>query len=151
MNQQLELLKNCTDADDLKPLLHSICSSFGEVTRLDVLLASQVGKRQALCFLRMATLEQEQALMRELQIGRFGGDVVVIVDLQPKRADGTEMFALSSRRDAEDPTARRHFQPTLPMASTSVSPMISSVHQTLKPRMPPPRLAGPAVRDVWYG
>lgn len=149
MNQQLELLKNCMDADDLKPLLHSICTSFGKVTQLDVLVASQVGKRQALCFIRMATLEQEQALMRELQIGRFSGDVVLIVDLRPKSTDMSKVFALSSRRDAEDPAARRHFQPTLPMASSQVSRMVPS--PASRPRAQLPQFSSPAERDVWYG
>ena len=49
---------------------------------LDILAASQAGKRQALCFLRMVSADQENQLMRELGVGRFGGDLVVIVDLQ---------------------------------------------------------------------
>ena len=31
--------------------------------------------------MRMDSLEQERALMSELGVGRFGGDLVVIVDL----------------------------------------------------------------------
>lgn len=142
MNHQLERLKNCANADDLKPLLHSICSDFGEVTRLDVLIASQVGKRQALCFLRMATLEQEQALMRELHMGRFGGDVVVIVDLQPKSTDTSSMPASqSSRREAQHPEVRPRFQPTLPMASSTVSQMESSAPPFAR-LLAPSRLSG---------
>ncbi|WP_296919746.1 hypothetical protein [Polaromonas sp.] len=55
--------------------------AFGSVARLDILAARQEGKRQALCFLRMDSVEQEQQVMRELGVGRFGGALVVIVDL----------------------------------------------------------------------
>ncbi len=81
MNTTFEQLKNCADISDLRPALHSLCSRFGSVARLDILAASQSGKRQALCFLRMSSAEQEQQLMNELGVGRFGGDLVVIVDL----------------------------------------------------------------------
>ena len=61
--------------------MYSLCSRFGSIARLDILAAGQAGKRQALCFLRMDSPEQERALMSELGVGRFGGDLVVIVDL----------------------------------------------------------------------
>lgn len=81
MHQEFDHLKNYTDINTLKPALHSLCSRFGSVARLDILAASQAGKRQALCFLRMDSADQERQLMRELGVGRFGGDLVVIVDL----------------------------------------------------------------------
>ena len=89
MNPTLEHLKNCTDIGAVRPALHSLCSRFGSIARLDILAASQAGKRQALCFLRMDSPEHERQLMSELGFGRFGGDLVVIVDLQAgaERAD----------------------------------------------------------------
>lgn len=81
MHTQFDLLKNFPDIGTLRPALHSLCSRYGSVARLDILAASQAGKRQALCFLRMDSAAQEQQLMRELGVGRFGGDLVVIVDL----------------------------------------------------------------------
>lgn len=42
--------------------------------------------RQALCFLRMESAEQELQLARELGIGRFGGELVLVVDLPGRPA-----------------------------------------------------------------
>lgn len=81
MNNNFSHLQNFTDISTLRPALHSLCSRFGAVARLDILAARQAGRRQALCFLRMGSLEQESHLMSELGVGRFGGDLVVIVDL----------------------------------------------------------------------
>jgi len=83
MNNKFTHLQNFADISTLRPALHSLCSRFGSVARLDILAASQAGKRQALCFLRMDSPAQERDLMTELGVGRFGGDLVVIVDLQP--------------------------------------------------------------------
>ncbi|WP_395057534.1 hypothetical protein [Polaromonas sp.] len=82
MHHEFNQLNNFADIGTLKPALHSLCSRYGSVARLDILAASQAGKRQALCFLRMGSAEQERHLMTELGVGRFGGDLVVIVDLQ---------------------------------------------------------------------
>ena len=82
MHHEFAHLQNFTDINTLKPALHSLCSRYGSVARLDILAASQAGKRQALCFLRMGSADQENQLMSELGVGRFGGDLVVIVDLQ---------------------------------------------------------------------
>ena len=81
MHQEFDQLKNFTDIGTLRPALHSICSRYGSVARLDILAASQAGRRQALCFLRMGSAEQETHLMSDLGVGRFGGELVVIVDL----------------------------------------------------------------------
>ncbi len=88
MHHEFDQLKNFADISALKPALHSLCSRYGSVARLDILAASQAGKRQALCFLRMGSAEQEQHLMSDLGVGRFGGDLVVIVDLQTPAAMG---------------------------------------------------------------
>lgn len=87
-------LQNFTDISTLRPALHSLCSRFGSVARLDILAARQAGRRQALCFLRMGSVEQESHLMNELGVGRFGGDLVVIVDLHtPGVMDGAGLSA----------------------------------------------------------
>ena len=90
MHHDFEQLKTCTNITMLRPALHSLCSRYGSVARLDIVAASQAGKRQALCFLRMDSADQEQQLMTELGVGRFGGDLVVIVDLQAPSAMGSQ-------------------------------------------------------------
>lgn len=82
MRHLLASLKNCTDIHTLRLAMQTLCESFGSITRLDIVAASQAGKRQALCFLRMDSELQEQRLMRELGMGRFGGDLILVVDLQ---------------------------------------------------------------------
>ena len=82
MYSELDQLKNCTDPSDLKSALFLLCARFGTVKRLDILMASQSGQRQALCFFRLGSADQEQQLMNQLGVGRFGGELVVVVDLQ---------------------------------------------------------------------
>lgn len=83
---QLDALRHCPDTASLKTALCLLCSRFGVVSHLDILDAGQAGGDQALCFLRMQTAEQERRLIDALGVGRFGGDIVVIVDLQARRA-----------------------------------------------------------------
>ena len=83
-NQLKAAFEDLSTNDDLvsiKSALHVICSEFGTVSRLDVLLAKQGDKRQALCFLRMERAEHERQIMRLLEVARFAGDLVVVVDL----------------------------------------------------------------------
>ncbi len=86
MNYLLASLKNCTDIHTLRLAVQTLCESFGSIARLDIVAASQSGKRQALCFLRMDSEMQELRLMQALGMGRFGGDLVLVVDLQPSAA-----------------------------------------------------------------
>lgn len=81
MSNSLDHLRHCENVNVLRASLSSICSRFGSIARLDILTASQAGKRQALCFLRMSSVEQEQQVMNALGVGRFGGDIVMIIDL----------------------------------------------------------------------
>lgn len=113
MNSQLENLGRLGSVVELKQSLRAICSTFGVVTKLEVLLAKQVGKRRALCFLGMQTLEQEQVLMRELQLGQFGGDVVAIIELESDMQPERDFFT-PARADA---AGHGEFQPTLPIAA----------------------------------
>ena len=97
MSHSTEHLKNCTDASDLKRELRSMCSRFGSIMRLDVLMAKRGGTRQAMCFWRMETPEREDEVMSEFGVGRFAGDLVMIVDLE----------AGASATPAPDPAAPR--------------------------------------------
>lgn len=89
MHKELEQLKDCADLSELRAALHALCSRFGLILRLDILLASQAGKQQALCFFRLESGVQEQQLMYELGVGRFGGDLVVIVELHGQASTTT--------------------------------------------------------------
>lgn len=77
----LDMLRRCPDVVTLKPALHRLCEKFGRVSRLDVLTAIHEGTRQAICFLRLESPEREQLLMQTLGVGRFGGEIVFVVDL----------------------------------------------------------------------
>lgn len=88
-------LQQCPDVATLKPALHALCSRFGRVERLDILTAMHEGKQQAICFLRLDSPEKEQALMKTLGVGKFGGEVVFVVDLVSP--DSPEDFGPSSQ------------------------------------------------------
>lgn len=77
----LDDLRQCPDVATLKPALLKLCEKFGRVTRLDVLTAMHEGTKQAICFLRLDALDKEVALMKALGVGRFGGEIVFVVDL----------------------------------------------------------------------
>lgn len=81
MHHDLEPLKDCIHHDELKSKLIALCNRFGPVARIDVLVANQLGKRQALCFMRLHSEQQEKQLMSELGVGRFGGDIVIVIDM----------------------------------------------------------------------
>lgn len=89
MNTAFKQLENFSDISTLKPAIHSLCSRYGSVARLDILAASQAGRRQALCFVRMDSADEERQLMSDLGVGRFAGDLVMIVNL---RTPGTVRF-----------------------------------------------------------
>ncbi|MDO8905724.1 RNA-binding protein [Hydrogenophaga sp.] len=74
-------LRRHSDVASLKSSLHQLCSEFGRITRLDILTAMHEGTKQAICFLRMERPEQEQQLMKTLGVGRFGGEVVFVLNL----------------------------------------------------------------------
>jgi hypothetical protein len=81
----LAQLNNCTDVASLRPTLQDLCARFGVVARLDVLPVEQAGHQQALCFWRMQSPDAEVQIMQTWGIGRFGGDLVMVVDLSPAR------------------------------------------------------------------
>ena len=79
----LRELQQYGDAETLTPALHGLCSHFGPVEKLVILTAKHEGTRQAICFLRLASEDQEQKLMQSLGVGKFGGEVIIVVDLNP--------------------------------------------------------------------
>ena len=83
MGQASEHLKNCANVSDVKREIRVLCARFGSILRIDVLLARRGGMHQAMCFWRMESREREDEVMSEFGVGRFGGDLVMIVDLEP--------------------------------------------------------------------
>ena len=79
----LQDLQQYANAEALMPALHGLCSHFGSVEKLVVLTAKHEGTKQAICFLRLASEDQEQALMQSLGVEKFGEEVVIVVDLKP--------------------------------------------------------------------
>ena len=61
--------------------LHALFSRYGQVQRLDLVRTDQGQARRVMCFLRMASDFQEQALVSALGMGRFGGDLVWVLAL----------------------------------------------------------------------
>ena len=61
-------LQQCDSAETLTPALRRLCSGFGSVENLVILTARHEGTKQAICFLRLASDEQEQMLMQTLGV-----------------------------------------------------------------------------------
>lgn len=74
-------LRQHQDVNSLKAALHALCSQFGRIVRLEILTAMHEGTKQAICFMRMEKPEQELLLMKTLGVGRFGGEVVFVLNL----------------------------------------------------------------------
>ena len=95
----LRELQQYGDAETLTPALHGLCSHFGPVEKLVILTAKHEGTKQAICFLRLASEDQEQTLMQSLGVGKFGGEVVIVVDLKPTDLSHELRPNLHSRSD----------------------------------------------------
>jgi len=78
-------LAGCRDVDGLKTVVREMCAEFGKVTRIDIVTLAEAEKRHAVCFLRLESEAQESRLMASLGLGRFGNDVLVVVDLDEQR------------------------------------------------------------------
>ena len=74
------------DIEYLRCELRRRCARFGTVKQLDIVESFQSGRRQAICFLRMSTAAEELALARELGVGRFGGELVIVIELDMQSA-----------------------------------------------------------------
>jgi hypothetical protein len=69
------------DVFALKDRLEALFLRHGRVLRLDLVRADQGDSRRVMCFLRMSTPEEEQAVVDALGLGRFGGDLVLVLAL----------------------------------------------------------------------
>lgn len=69
------------DVFTLKDRLQGLFSCYGQVSRLDLVHADHGQGGRIMCFLRMSTPEQEQAVVDALGMGRFGGDLVMVLAL----------------------------------------------------------------------
>jgi hypothetical protein len=78
----LDALQKCSSISSLRAALTALCSDHGELLRLDIVPTAQAGRQQAMCFMRLRTTAQELSLMRSLGIGRFGGELVLVVSLE---------------------------------------------------------------------
>lgn len=92
------------DVFALKDRLHGLFSAYGQVLRLDLVRADQAQVGRIMCFLRMGSPEQEQAVVDALGLGRFGGDLVMVLVLQPAQAASSTW----TRADAASPTTDWH-------------------------------------------
>jgi hypothetical protein len=81
--QTLRELQHHASAESLTPALHGLCSRFGSVKKLAILTAKHKGAKQAICFLQLESEAEEQALMSSLGVGKFGDEVIIVVDLKP--------------------------------------------------------------------
>ena len=86
----LDRLRQCPDVATLKTALYRLCEKFGPVALLDILTAIHEGTRQAICFLRLESPEKEQMLMQTLGVGRFGGEIVFVVDINVVMSSETQ-------------------------------------------------------------
>jgi hypothetical protein len=84
------------DLAGLRSALDNLCSRYGSLRHLTILPANHVGRQQALCFLRMASSEEEEHIMTALGIGRFGGELVLVVNLRPGLVSGASAAATSA-------------------------------------------------------
>jgi hypothetical protein len=85
MQDWLKALAGCKDVTYLRSAIRELFTEFGEIAHMDILTMEQPGKRQALCFFRLETAAQEQQLMANLGVARFGNELLCVVDL-PKEA-----------------------------------------------------------------
>lgn len=79
---EIDQLDGRHDLASLRSALHDLCSRFGSLRHLTILPANHVGRQQALCFLRMSSSEEEARIMTALGIGRFGGELVLVLNLR---------------------------------------------------------------------
>ena len=84
------------DLAGLRSALDALCSRYGSLRHLTILPANHVGRQQALCFLRMASSEEEDRIMTALGIGRFGGELVLVVNLRPSLVPGASAQAATA-------------------------------------------------------
>ena len=89
MTSPLDPLKKCADLDNLRSTLQALCASYGTVGQLDIFVVEQAGHHQAMCFWRMQSEVENAQIMQAWGVGRFGGELVAVVDLAPVALNAT--------------------------------------------------------------
>ena len=89
-------LRQCRDLPALRAGLYELCRPYGSIKYLDILQSKHEGARQAICFLRMGTPSQEVALMHAFGVGRFGGAIAFVVDLDEHEPPAATVAAVPS-------------------------------------------------------
>ncbi|MEI7784383.1 MAG: RNA-binding protein [Betaproteobacteria bacterium] len=93
------------DVEDIsvwRDRLHALFSQHGHVSRLDLVRADQSGQRRLLCFLRMANEQEDNATALALGLGRFGGDLVMLISPdEPALINPPWFNALTSARTGQ--------------------------------------------------
>lgn len=75
-------LQQCPNVEALAPAVRGLCGHFGQIDKLTILNAVHDGAHQAICFLRLASTDHEKHLMQALGVGRFAGEIVLVVNLK---------------------------------------------------------------------
>lgn len=97
MRDWLKALAECKDVTNLRSAICELFTEFGEIAHMDILTMTHPGTRQALCFLRLESAAQEQRLMANLGVTRFGNELLFVVDLPTGQANIAEQPGDSSR------------------------------------------------------
>ena len=79
--ERLKALSGCGDPDRLRAAIGELCAEFGKLTSINIMTMTEAERRHALCFLRLESAAQEAELMTSLGAARFGGEVLVVVEL----------------------------------------------------------------------
>jgi hypothetical protein len=82
MKPPLDQLKTCVDLDSLRSTLQTLCAPLGTVADLEIFLVEQGGRHQAMCFWHMQSEKEDARVMQAWGVGRFGGELVAVVDLE---------------------------------------------------------------------
>jgi len=85
----LEQLKTCNDPNHLGSTLRDLCAPYGTVAELGIFLIEQAGHHQAMCFWHMQSEAENVQIMQAWGVGRFGGELVAVVDLAPVALNDT--------------------------------------------------------------
>jgi hypothetical protein len=94
MTDLMKSFAGCKNVASLRSTFHELSTEFGAITLRDILTMNQPGKRQAMCFFRPESPSQELRLMANRGVTRFGGDLLLVVDLpeEAKSAGQPEGF-----------------------------------------------------------
>jgi len=99
MSPSCDLTPSVPDVFAIKDRLQVLFSCFGRVQRLDLVRTHQGQSSRFMCFLRMGCPAEEQAVAQALGMGRFGGDLVMVLTPQgtlPQRAAASGVPAVAS-------------------------------------------------------